>query len=56
VPNQQGTPEGKAKFFCAACMKGFLVDAGEQPQVCPEGHRIDDPELTAPADEGTTTQ
>jgi hypothetical protein len=49
VPNQQGTPEGRTKFFCSACMKGFLVDAGEQPQVCPEGHRIDDPELTAPA-------
>jgi hypothetical protein len=49
VPNQQGTPEGKAKFFCAACMRGFLVDAGEQPHVCPEGHRLDDPELTAPA-------
>jgi hypothetical protein len=49
VPNQQGSPEGRAKFFCAACMKGFLVDAGEQPNVCPEGHRIDDPELTAPA-------
>jgi hypothetical protein len=49
VPNQLGTPEGKTKFFCAACMKGFLVDAGEQPSVCPEGHRIDDPELTAPA-------
>jgi hypothetical protein len=56
VPNQQGTPEGKAKFFCAACMKGFLVESGELPQVCPEGHRIDDPELTAPADEGTATQ
>jgi hypothetical protein len=49
VPNQQGTPEGRTKFFCAACMKGFLVDAGEQPQVCPDGHRIDDLELTAPA-------
>jgi hypothetical protein len=28
-------------------VKGFLVDAGEQSQVCPEGHRIDDPELAA---------
>jgi len=49
VPNQQGTPEGRAKFFCTACMKGFLVDAGEQPNGCPEGHSIDDLELTAPA-------
>jgi hypothetical protein len=46
VPNQQSTPEGKQKFFCTACMKGFLVDAGDSPEVCPEGHRIDDPELT----------
>jgi hypothetical protein len=46
VPNQQGTPEGKQKFFCTACMKGFLVEAGETPDVCPEGHRTDDPELT----------
>jgi hypothetical protein len=46
VPNQQGTPEGKQKFFCTACMKGFLVDAGTTPEVCPEGHRTDDPELT----------
>jgi hypothetical protein len=46
VPNQQGTPEGKQKFFCTACMKGFLVDAGAMPEVCPEGHRTDDPELT----------
>ena len=48
VPNQLGTPEGKAKFFCSACMKGFVVEAGETPEACPEGHRIDDPELTAP--------
>jgi hypothetical protein len=46
VPNQQGTPEGKQKFFCTACMKGFLADAGTTPEVCPEGHRTDDPELT----------
>jgi hypothetical protein len=46
VPNQQGTPEGKQKWFCTACMRGFLVDAGETPDVCPEGHRTDDPELT----------
>ena len=48
VPNQLGTPEGKAKFFCSACMKGFLVEAGTTPDACPEGHRIDDAELTAP--------
>ena len=48
IPNQQGLATGKAKFFCTACMKSFLVDAGGTPEVCPEGHRIDDPELTAP--------
>jgi len=48
VPNQQGVAQGKTKFFCSACMKGFVVDAGETPEVCPEGHRTDDPELTAP--------
>ena len=48
VPNQQGAGEGKSRWFCSACMKAFLVDAGETPQVCPEGHRNDDPELTAP--------
>jgi hypothetical protein len=26
-------------------MKSFIADA-QQPEVCPEGHRIDDPELT----------
>ena len=46
LPNQQGVAEGNTKFFCTACMKGFLVDTGGTPQVCPQGHRIDDPELT----------
>ena len=50
VPNQQGTPEGKAKFFCSACMKGFLVEAGEAPQVCPEGHDAVTGEKVAPAE------
>ena len=43
VPNQKGTPEGKQKWFCTACMKGFLVDDGRTPDACPEGHRSDDP-------------
>jgi len=45
-PSQAGVAEGKTKWFCSACMKGFLVDTGGTPQVCPQGHRIDDPELT----------
>jgi hypothetical protein len=51
TPNQQNLKEGEVRWFCAACMKGF-VGTSEQPQVCPEGHRIDDPELTSDAGEG----
>ena len=47
VPNQKGTPEGKEKFFCVLCVRGFLVDAGTTPEVCPEGHPADDPEVTS---------
>ena len=45
-PNQQGVAQGKSRWFCAACMKGFLHDSDGEPEVCPEGHRIDEPELT----------
>ena len=47
-PNQQGMAEGKSRWFCTACMKRFVVEGDVQPEVCPEGHRIDDAELTAP--------
>jgi len=47
VPNQQGVAQGKTKWFCTACMRSFVQDGDAEPQVCPEGHRIDDPELTA---------
>jgi hypothetical protein len=47
VPNQAGVAEGKTKWFCSACMKSFIEDGDAEPQVCPEGHRTDDPELTA---------
>jgi hypothetical protein len=30
-------------------MASFEVYGAEKPEQCPEGHRIDDPELTAPA-------
>ena len=39
VPNQQGIEEGKTRFWCSACMKSFIGDAGEVPEACPEGHR-----------------
>src|SRR3972149_685751 len=48
LPNQQGVAEGKSKFWCSACMKSFVVEGDERPEGCPEGHRADDPELTAP--------
>jgi hypothetical protein len=55
VPNQQGAGTGKTKWFCSACMNGFVVEGEDEPQVCPRGHRIDDPELTAPAAEAEVT-
>ncbi len=45
-PNQQRVAEGKTRWFCTACMKSFVQDGDAEPQVCPEGHRINDPELT----------
>jgi hypothetical protein len=48
-PNQQRVAEGKTRWFCTACMKSFVVDGSQEPQVCAEGHRIDDPELTGSA-------
>jgi len=51
TPNQQNLKEGEVRWFCAACMKGFVAGT-EQPQVCPDGHRIDDPELTGEPGEG----
>ncbi|MPZ49032.1 MAG: DUF2924 domain-containing protein [Dehalococcoidia bacterium] len=46
LPNQAGVAEGKTKWFCTACLKSFVVEGDSEPQVCPEGHLIDDPELT----------
>ena len=43
--------EGAVAYFCAACQRKFIAGP-ETPEVCPEGHRADDPELTsAPAPE-----
>jgi hypothetical protein len=47
TPNQKGAPEGEVRFFCNACMKSFT--APSEPEACPEGHKADDAELTAPA-------
>ena len=39
VPNQKGIAEGQSRWFCRACMKGFVASGGGQPGACPEGHR-----------------
>ena len=49
VPNQKGIAEGRSRWFCRACMKGFVIEGGGQPEACSAGHRANDPELTAAA-------
>jgi hypothetical protein len=49
TPNQRGLAEGQTRYFCNACMKSFLVEGEAEPEACPEGHRANDAELTAPA-------
>ena len=49
VPNQKGIAEGQSRWFCRACIKGFVVEGGGKPEACPAGHRGDDPERTAAA-------
>jgi hypothetical protein len=44
--------EVRSKWFCVACMKSLVQDGDAQSDACPQGHRIDDPELTAPAATG----
>ena len=54
VPNQKGIAEGQNRWFCRACMKGFVIGGDRQPEACPAGHRANDPERTAavgPAEE-----
>ena len=49
TPNQKGVPEGQVRWFCNGCMASFVVEGTDEPEACPQGHRADDPELTAPA-------
>ena len=49
VPNQKGIAEGQSRWFCRACMKGFVIGGDRQPEACPAGHRGGDPERTAAA-------
>ena len=56
VPNQKGIAEGQSRWFCRACMKGFVIEDGDgQPEVCPEGHRGEPERTTAagPAEEAS---
>ena len=41
TPNQRGVPEGQVRWFCNACMSGFLAPIGETPEACPQGHRAE---------------
>ena len=40
-----GLEEGQHRIWCQACQKSFVTSETD-PEVCPEGHRADDPELT----------
>jgi len=48
-PSHEGVAQGKSRWFCSACMDGFVIDGEDEPEACPNGHRNDDPELNAPA-------
>jgi len=43
LPDQEGQPEGMARYFCSACMDGFLAPADQEPTECPQGHKDDSP-------------
>ena len=54
VPNQKGIAEGQSRWFCRACMKGFVIGGDRQPEACPACHRANNSERTAavgPAEE-----
>ena len=46
VPNQKGIAEGQSRWFCRACMKGFVIGGDRQPEACPAGHRANGSERT----------
>ena len=45
--HQEDVPEGQVRYWCDGCMESFLGFAGQEPEQCPNGHRVDDPELNA---------
>jgi hypothetical protein len=42
VPPGPNLGEGKSRWFCVACMKGFVIAGTEAPAACPEGHPMED--------------
>ena len=38
LPNQKGAEAGQTRWFCSACMKGFLLPTGQEAASCPGGH------------------
>jgi hypothetical protein len=47
--NQDDLQEGEVRWLCDACIKSFVLPAGEEPTECPNGHRVDDAELSTGA-------
>jgi rubrerythrin len=41
LPDQEEQPEGMARYFCSACMDGFLAPVDQEPTECPKGHQPD---------------
>ena len=52
LDNQEDVAEGQVRYWCDGCMAPFLGFAGQEPEQCPNGHRMDDPELNGGAIEG----
>ena len=47
--NQDDLQEGEVRWLCDACIKSFVLPAGEEPTECPNGHHVDDAELSTGA-------
>jgi hypothetical protein len=43
--SQADLAEGEVRWLCDACLKSFVLPAGQVPAECPNGHRNDDAEL-----------
>jgi len=45
--SQDELGEGEVRWWCSACLDHFVVLGNEEPSQCPNGHRLDDAELSA---------